>query len=121
MLAEAFVVVIFLCSQLVLSLLPFAVIIHLLLAVWMYGDPDNLVSEPVDFKNKKWEAYYNDFLHDHSNFDKIGLVPKLLRENVFSVAALLVFYVVVMRIVWPVIVKPLVRIIRCAMCFMGSV
>jgi hypothetical protein len=99
------------CRQLVHQLLPWALIVHLCLAVWMYGDPDALVSEPVKLYSKRWEDMYNDFVAGKASWDSVSLVPKLLRMNVFPLAALFVVYVGG-KIAWRLMGKWLANIVR---------
>jgi hypothetical protein len=106
--------------QLAARLFPWALVIHLVLAVWMYGDTTNLVSGPVNIGSDKWEKLYVDFVEGRADWDKIGLIPKLLRDNVFPIAVLLVFYVVVLGFLWHWVIKPLTLFIGCACAVAAS-
>ena len=78
--------------QLTLNLLPYALLIHLALAIWFYGDPRTLVSGPISYGMKSWRESYTEFLMDKESWDPVGLIPKLLRDNVFPVAAFLLIF-----------------------------
>jgi hypothetical protein len=78
------------CTQLARSLLLLAMLFHLAVAVWMYGNPRTIASGPAQLGNKRLEQIYNDYVSGQSLYDKLGLVPILLRGTVLPVAVLFV-------------------------------
>ena len=79
----------------------------------MYGDTNDLYSTPVNFGSAKLDNMYNNFLNNHHQIDKLDLVPKLLRNNVAPIAALLVFYVVFLKLFVPFVAKPVLSVLGC--------
>lgn len=97
-------------AHMVSSLLPWALLIHLLFSVWMYGTPDGLASNPVDLYKPAWTKAYNDGLTYFSKYDRINLTPKLRRQIVFPNAAMFVVIVVV-RLLWSYVFAPLASLL----------
>ncbi len=77
------------CPQLVRSLLTWALVLHLALAVWMYGNSETLESGPVQLGSKSWADTYEEWVSGQSGVDKLGVRTRLLRGNVFPIALLL--------------------------------
>jgi hypothetical protein len=87
-----------------------ALLLHLAIAVWMYGDPDTLVSGPVRVGNAKWEEQYDSYVSGASSSDKISLGPKLLRACVFPVAVLF-FIIVTIKLLRKFVAGPILAVI----------
>ena len=74
--------------QLPKQLLVWALLLHLAVAVWMYGNPSTLASGPVSLGSLAVNEVYNDYVSRSSSLDRLGVVPVLLRGTVVPVAVL---------------------------------
>ena len=92
------------------GLLIWALLLHLAIGIWMYGDANTLQSGPVRVGNSAWEQKYDDYVSGASKDDAIGLVPKLLRANVFPIAVLF-FAIVAVKIIRKFIAGPILAVI----------
>ncbi len=104
--------------QLVCDLLPWALLIHLALAVWFYG-ADTLKSGPVQLPIHSWEVMYQKFTGRTLAFDKIDLLPKLRRQAAFPVA-LLLFILVVAKLGWKLFGRFLKDVLGYGVCVFVS-
>lgn len=97
-------------SGIVISMLPWALILHLAFSVWMYGDSGCLASAPVNLSNAYVTEKYNHYIAIFAQHDRFGLAPKLGRLIVFPNAALLAL-LVLLRVLWSVLIQPFWSII----------
>ncbi len=77
----------------------------------MYGDPEGIASNPVTLSREAWTDSYNSALNKTLSHDRIDLVPKLRRQVVFPNAALLAL-LIILRVVWYFVGKPVITLIR---------
>jgi hypothetical protein len=104
--------------QMARKLLIWALLLHLANAVWIYGDPNLLVSKPFTAGNKYLNK--NDFVASANDFD---VAEKLKRENVLPVA-LMLFLIIALKILWKFVFGPVATLIRCVVavaCTLRSV
>ncbi len=77
----------------------------------MYGDIDGISSDVVTLSKPSWTQTYNNALDSVSSHDDIQLVPKLRRQVVFPNAAMLAL-LIILRIVWYFVGKPVISVLR---------
>jgi len=75
------------------DLMPWAALIHLLVAVWMYGNNDVLLSDVfstslVGMGDENTQAAYDEWKVKLEVWDPLGVVPRLVRANVLPLVLL---------------------------------
>jgi hypothetical protein len=101
--------------QLASLVMPWALLVHLGFAIWMYGDPETLVSGPVKVGNKEWEREYQDAISGRKQLDSIGLGKRLGRANVFPLAVLF-FLIVLHKLIVTFVAGPIIALIKYDAC-----
>jgi len=114
------------------SLLPWALVLHLMFACWMYGENTLLKSDVIDASllsdfgvdsggdsSQNLDQAYEDFVRDSEDWDKLGVTPRLIRTNVFPLALLLVLLIIITLVrltAWRLVKNVLIRVKRCLLC-----
>lgn len=113
---------------LVAELLPYAILGHLCLAVWMYGEPGVTISPDVQLQNYRIpgifepKQYYDTLLRLlRSGGDQLGTAERMVRQNTFPMALLvlvIVFGIAIFRMLgrlWKVLARRLLTVLSCGM------
>jgi hypothetical protein len=94
-------------AMLCVQLLPFALVLHLAASVWIYGNSEVTVSNVINvdwistkagMDSEETAKAYDAWLIKSRDWDKIGLVPKIIRNNTFPHFLLLMIVLLVMLV-----------------------
>ena len=91
-----------------LKVMPYALILHLCITIWMYGNPDVFKSDVIDASllgstlntDTSVEAAYEEWrIEQEESWDTLGVTTKIVRENCFPLFFLLALIIVLLLVV----------------------
>eukprot|EP00753_Platysulcus_tardus_P018673 PLAT7004.19.p1 GENE.PLAT7004.19~~PLAT7004.19.p1 ORF type:complete len:1050 (+),score=341.53 PLAT7004.19:205-3150(+) len=106
-------------SQVTAGILPSALAMHLAIACWMYGNNDVIKSLPLDvglvtnvagpqeLSPAEVQAAYESYLNEVRSYDALGILPRVIRINVFPM-----FLLLLLAGSWFLLQETLLRLLR---------
>lgn len=100
--------------------LPWSVFIHLAIAVYMLGDPSVVYSRPFSLTSymsgaSSAQDYIDGLVKEATQWDLIGIVPRIIRSNTFPIFAVLIV-AVVLRLLYAILGAPFLAFLRRLFC-----